>query len=95
MIRDHDIELLPVEEIPPLLLRLAARLLRAPNAAHPALPDSQLMTAKQIAQRFNVPTTWVYERARLGKLPCTRLGRYRRFKLADVVAALEQRDSSD
>jgi excisionase family DNA binding protein len=54
--------------------------------------EGEQLSAEQIAARFNIPKSWVYERARLGKLPYVQLGRYRRFKLADVETALAQRD---
>jgi excisionase family DNA binding protein len=56
--------------------------------------EGELLSAEQIAARFNVKTSWVYEWARLGKLPCLQLGRYRRFRLADVQTALNQRNGN-
>jgi excisionase family DNA binding protein len=52
--------------------------------------EGELLSAEQIAARFNVKKSWIYERARLGKLPYVQLGRYRRFRLADVEAAIAQ-----
>jgi excisionase family DNA binding protein len=57
--------------------------------------EGELLSAEQIAARFNVKASWVHEWARLGKLPYVQLGRYRRFKLADVEAALAQRNDHD
>jgi excisionase family DNA binding protein len=63
------------------------------NGASPkAGIEGELLSAEQIAARFHVKASWVYEWARLDKLPCVQLGRYRRFRLADVEAALAQRD---
>jgi excisionase family DNA binding protein len=44
----------------------------------------QLLTAEQLAKRWQVPTAHVYRLAREGKIPVVKLGRYRRFKLAAV-----------
>jgi excisionase family DNA binding protein len=40
-----------------------------------------------------VPKSWVYARARVGRIPTVRLGRYYRFRpaaLADWIAAQER-----
>jgi len=50
--------------------------------------DNGYWSAKRLAEYLDVPESWVYEQARLGKLPCEKLGRYVRFRLADVEAAL-------
>jgi excisionase family DNA binding protein len=41
----------------------------------------QLLTAEQLAARWQVPTSHVYRLAREGKIPVVELGRYRRFRL--------------
>ena len=48
----------------------------------------QLLTAGQLAQRWQVPVSHVYRLAREGRIPVVELGRYRRFKL-DAVEAFE------
>lgn len=48
-----------------------------------ALPG-QLLTADQLAERWQVPKSHVYRLAREGKLPVVSLGRYKRFRLAAV-----------
>ena len=40
---------------------------------------SQLLTAEQVADRFQVPTSHVWRLARTGQLESIALGRYRRF----------------
>jgi excisionase family DNA binding protein len=91
--RDFDPMTVPVNQIHVVLARLAAwqsqllaRLMAAPPApAAPKQPEpEQLLTAREVAQRYSVPETWVYEQARLGKLPSVQLGRYVRFRLAEV-----------
>lgn len=43
-----------------------------------------LMTADEVAERLQVPRSWVYRAAREGDLPSVRCGRYRRFDERDV-----------
>jgi excisionase family DNA binding protein len=44
----------------------------------------QLLTAQEVADRLQVPDTWVYRAARERQLPSVCCGRYRRFVLEDV-----------
>jgi excisionase family DNA binding protein len=46
----------------------------------------RLLDAGEVADRLNVPKSWVLESARSGALPCVRLGRYVRFDRGDVEA---------
>jgi excisionase family DNA binding protein len=46
----------------------------------------RLLTAEQTAERFQVPVAQVYRLARSGKLPAVRIGRYRRFRVAEIEA---------
>lgn len=48
--------------------------------------SEQLLTADQLAERWQVPKSHVYRLAREGKLPVVSLGRYKRFRLAAVEA---------
>jgi excisionase family DNA binding protein len=52
-----------------------------------------LLTARDVAELLNVPVSWVYERTRersAGRIPGFRLGKYWRFREADVLAWLER-----
>ena len=49
-----------------------------------------LLTPKQLAERWQVPTSHVYRLARDHKIPAVRLGRYVRFR-ADAVEAYERK----
>jgi excisionase family DNA binding protein len=49
-----------------------------------------LLTAAEVAERLNVPKTWVLESARSGAMPCVRLGKYVRFDLGDVERWIEE-----
>lgn len=49
----------------------------------------QLLTADQLAVRWQVPKSHVYRLAREGAIPVVELGRYRRFRL-DAIEQFEQ-----
>lgn len=51
----------------------------------------QLLTAEQLAERWQVPTGHVYRLAREGRIPTVKLGRYYRFRL-DAIEAWETGD---
>lgn len=48
-----------------------------------------LLTAEQVAERWQVGLAQVYRLAREGKLPAVRLGRYVRFRL-DMIEQFER-----
>jgi excisionase family DNA binding protein len=54
----------------------------------PTLTRAQLLTADQLAERWQVPAAHVYRLAREGRIPVVRLGRYRRFR-ADAIERFE------
>jgi excisionase family DNA binding protein len=54
-----------------------------------SLPD-RLLDDAGAAELLNVPKSWVGEAARQGRLPHIKLGRYRRFVHADLLAWLEE-----
>lgn len=56
----------------------------------PGLTVSQLLTAEQLAERWQVPVSQVYRLTRNGQLPAVRIGRYYRYRI-DVVEAWEER----
>lgn len=45
------------------------------------LTASQLLTADQLAERWQVPKTQVWRLAREGAVPVVRIGRYMRFRV--------------
>jgi excisionase family DNA binding protein len=49
----------------------------------------RLLTAAEVADRLNVPESWVRDSTRSGAIPHVQLGRYRRYREADVMAWLE------
>lgn len=44
----------------------------------------RLLEASEVAEQLAVPMSWVYAAARTGRFPCVRMGRYVRFRQADV-----------
>jgi excisionase family DNA binding protein len=58
------------------------------------LPDSRaLLTVEDVAELLRVPVSWVYERTRkrgMTRIPGFRLGKYWRFREADVLAWLDR-----
>ena len=90
-------ETLPIEQIPAELARLAAlqsalaarliaeRLVSRDGGAEP------LIDAKEMAELLKCHESWVRSAARQGKIPFVAVGRYMRFKPADVQAAIAAR----
>jgi excisionase family DNA binding protein len=42
--------------------------------------NGALLTAEQVGKLLGVPTSWVYEQSRRGRIPTVTLGRYRRYR---------------
>ena len=58
-----------------------------------AVRDHALLTVEDVAELLNVPVSWVYEHTRkraLDRIPGFRLGKYWRFREADVLAWIER-----
>jgi excisionase family DNA binding protein len=88
---------LPIEQIPgefaklaALQLALASRLIAEQIASRDAGAET-LLDAKEMAALVNVHESWIRTAARRGEIPVVRIGRYQRFKPADVKAALAAR----
>lgn len=54
------------------------------------MSEDRLLTAGDVAAILNVKTSWVEEHAREGHIPSVELGRYRRFRRADVDHFIER-----
>lgn len=54
---------------------------------------SKLLDARELAELFGVPESWVREQARLGVLPSFKLGHYVRFRIEEVERFLSERAS--
>jgi hypothetical protein len=96
---------LPHEAVPELLAEVALRtgplktlegtllglLAQRPANGGNGSANSGLLSAPQLAKLWHIPETWVREQARLGKLPCFRLGHYMRFRIEEVERFLTER----
>ncbi len=71
------------------------------DAAHNAATagerdESHLLTVNEVSKLLQVPVSWVYGRTRkrsVGRLPGYRLGKYWRFREAEIFAWLKSQDS--
>ena len=99
---------LVLESIPELLSQLALRvaalktlegallsLMLSERIATKGLSNaaSKLLAARELAELFGVPESWVREQARLGNLPSFKLGHYVRFRIEEVERFLTERAS--
>lgn len=70
---------------------------RNPQGARPAprpveshtSTSAALLTADELAARWQLPKSWVYAASRDGRIPAVRLGRYYRYRL-DAVERFER-----
>jgi excisionase family DNA binding protein len=63
------------------------------RAGSPWTASPQLLTVEEVAELLNVPASWVYGKTRrrsVGRIPGFRLGKYWRFREADVFAWIER-----
>lgn len=83
---------LPSAELPDLIGILAAASARAQvrltTPVTEMVTNTAMMSAEQVAEVFGVPSSQIAEMARQHRLPSTLVGKYRRFDLAAVRAAL-------
>lgn len=55
--------------------------------------DIELLTVEEVSRVLRVPVSWVYERTRSrarNRIPGFRLGKYWRFREADLLAWIER-----
>ena len=76
----------------------AAPIPNAPNVAH-AKPE--ILTPQQVAERLQVPVSWIYEQSRNRSsirvpdpLPHMKLGRYLRYDWHKVIAWMERQSKA-
>jgi predicted DNA-binding transcriptional regulator AlpA len=56
----------------------------------------QLIDVRELAEALSVPVSWVYSRTRqkgTDTIPHLKLGKYRRFRLCEVIAYLEKQQN--
>jgi hypothetical protein len=88
----------PVDQIPCVVAFLSARLLAEGGSnrscehnGETARDAKNLLRAGELAERLNVPESWVRTEERARCIPSIRLGKYVRFKLNDVERTLAER----
>ncbi|MGH9342663.1 MAG: helix-turn-helix domain-containing protein [Terriglobia bacterium] len=74
---------------------ILSRLLAARVSSADGQTLSKLLNAGALAEILSVPESWVREQARLGNLPCKKLGHYVRFDVKQVERFLAEKDSDD
>jgi excisionase family DNA binding protein len=86
---------IPLDQIPCVLAFLSARLLAEGGSSRScehngesARDAGNLLTAGELAERLNLPESWVRTEERAGRIPSLRLGKYVRFKLSEVERTL-------
>ena len=67
-----------------LLRRIVREELRAVPDGAEVHQGEQLLSAKTVAEQWDVPVSKIQDMARRGELPCVRLGHYVRFRPADL-----------
>jgi excisionase family DNA binding protein len=50
----------------------------------------RLLTAQEVADYLTVPETWVRNETRADRIPHVKLGKYRRYRVEEVLAWLEE-----
>jgi excisionase family DNA binding protein len=63
-----------------------------------ALDPDALLSVEEVAELLSVPVSWVYERTRKrspDRIPGFRLGKYWRFRAADVFAWLDRQRTGE
>jgi excisionase family DNA binding protein len=54
--------------------------------------SERLLNPEELAECLSVPVSWVYEQSRQGNIPTHRIGRYIRFRLAEVIASQQPKN---
>ena len=52
--------------------------------------SAPLMSAAEVAELLGVPTSWIYEQSRHGRIPTVTLGRYRRYRREAIEGWVEE-----
>lgn len=51
------------------------------------------MDVSEVARYLNVRTSWIYSKAAQRAIPCSRVGKYLRFRKAEIDEWLESEDA--
>jgi excisionase family DNA binding protein len=72
----------------------AAAVVNDVEASGEASTNGALLTAGQVAKLLGVPTSWVYEQSRRGRIPTVTLGRYRRYRAEAITEWLKELEAT-
>jgi len=67
-----------------LLRRIIREEIRAAQSQNGHQGGDTLISAEEAAKRWEVPKSWIEEKARGGVLTCVKLGHYLRFRTIDL-----------
>lgn len=58
------------------------------------MEQGKLLTVKEMAEILRVPTSWIYQRTRLGTsgIPHIKVGKYVRFNPEEVIESLRKQN---
>ena len=73
----------------------AAQALRPASTSGQTGSNDELLTAQQLQERTNVPASWWEQAARQRRVPYARIGRYVRFRFAEVAEHFSVSPESD
>ncbi len=59
---------------------------------HDAVEDDRVLDADGMNEMTGVPASWFLEAARRGDIPCLPFGKYKRFRLREVLECLLSHD---
>lgn len=83
-----------IGELERIKAALTARL-TAPRAANASGEGPEWIDAAEVARRYTLPDSYVYELARQGDLPSKKMGKYVRFAVADVKEWARKQNRSE
>lgn len=53
----------------------------------------EFVDVNSLAKKFGPPASWWYQKAESGEVPSYKLGKYRRFRMAEIESWLQSRRS--
>ncbi len=51
--------------------------------------EEELLTVPELAKKLKTDPSWVYGATRKGLIPVVKIGKYNRYRLSEVLSALE------
>ena len=57
--------------------------------------ERTLIGPKELAQKLDVPVSWIYSRTRTNDIPCVKVGKYVKFDESEIWKCLEQQNEAE